>query len=330
MTASDNNTPPVVIVTPVFNGASFLAEAMDSVQAQSYRNLVHVVLDNASTDATPAILEAYRSAPVPVRLVRNDRTLSMGDNWNAALELVPADAAYFRILCADDVMGPEFVASTVDLAERNSGVIAVGCGLHHRGELLSGGWEADREVFGGQETAQRFFTGEGVIIAHQVLFRRRALDLRRPFLDPLMAANDTDALLDLMRHGDWGFVHQNLAVTRDHDGADTVTTVRRYRLDLCEHLILLERHAEFAFGRKAGWDLVRRYRRYYLRQLIKWRMRGEHEVFARHMRALGDLLAADVGPSIVDAALDWPLIQAGLRKPWEGYPFSASATGPGP
>ncbi len=49
--------PPVAVVTPVLNGEEFLAETMDSVQAQTYPNLVHIVLDNASTDATAQIVE---------------------------------------------------------------------------------------------------------------------------------------------------------------------------------------------------------------------------------------------------------------------------------
>ena len=43
--------PTVAVVTPVYNGAKFLREAMLSVQAQTYPNLVHFVLDNASPRA---------------------------------------------------------------------------------------------------------------------------------------------------------------------------------------------------------------------------------------------------------------------------------------
>lgn len=318
--------PLVAIVTPVFNGAEFLAEAMDSVQAQTHPNLVHVVLDNASTDATPAIIDRYRDRRVPVQTTRNAQTLPMGDNWNAALTHIPPEASHFRVLCADDIMAPAFVERTLDLARRHPGVIAVGCALEHRGEKSgSGGWEVDREVFSGVETVRRFFEGTGFVVAHQVLFDARSLALRPRFFEPGMAANDTDALFDLMRHGDWGFVHEELALTRDHAGADTVTTVQRYRLDLCEHLILLERHAEFAFGPKRGREMVRSYRRFYLRQLLKWALSGQRERFDRHIASLRNLMAAGLLTSFADAVLDWPLARLGLAPVWRGYPFADAA-----
>ena len=45
----------VAVLTPVYNGARFLRETMECVQASDYTNMVHVILDNASTDATPEI-----------------------------------------------------------------------------------------------------------------------------------------------------------------------------------------------------------------------------------------------------------------------------------
>ena len=64
---------------------------------------------------------------------RNPSLLAMEDNWNKAVSLVPPDAAYFRVLCADDLMSPEFAEKTVAVAERNPAVVAVGCQLRHRG-----------------------------------------------------------------------------------------------------------------------------------------------------------------------------------------------------
>jgi cellulose synthase/poly-beta-1,6-N-acetylglucosamine synthase-like glycosyltransferase len=86
--------PLVAVVTPVLNGEEFLTETMESVQALEYPNLVHVILDNASTDDTPAIIERYRARRVPLLTARNARTISMSANWNAAVALVPT-SGYF-------------------------------------------------------------------------------------------------------------------------------------------------------------------------------------------------------------------------------------------
>lgn len=51
------NTPPLIsIVTPSFNQASFIAEALESVRMQSYENCEHLVIDGMSTDGTVDLL----------------------------------------------------------------------------------------------------------------------------------------------------------------------------------------------------------------------------------------------------------------------------------
>jgi glycosyltransferase involved in cell wall biosynthesis len=313
--------PLVAIVTPVYNGAEFLDETMRAVQAQTHPNVVHIVHDNASTDATAEILTRYVNARVPVEVARNQRTLPIGANWNAAVARVPREAKYFRVLCADDLIEPEFVARTVDLAERNPTVVVVGCGLKHRAENpAETRWDVDREVFPGQEAVRRSFEGNGLVIAHQALMRRSALDHRTPFFDEGLIANDTDTCFHLLRSGDWGFVHQVLATTRNHPGTYS-QAVARLRMHQCDYLALLMRHAEFAFGPVEGRRWIRRYRRYYLRQVLRWRIGDTRAIYDRHVSAIKHFGVRSIAWQFLDAVADWPLVRVGLRPVWTGYPF---------
>ncbi|OZB13178.1 MAG: hypothetical protein B7X53_16650 [Hyphomonas sp. 34-62-18] len=121
------NKPLVAIVTPVYNGAEYLDEAMSSVQAQTYPNLVHVVIDNASTDATPEIIARYRAKRVPVIVYRNNATVSVRANFEMAVQSAPQNAAYIRILCADDIFYPTSTEEMVALGEAhpNAGVVGM-------------------------------------------------------------------------------------------------------------------------------------------------------------------------------------------------------------
>jgi glycosyltransferase involved in cell wall biosynthesis len=319
-TSATGDAPLLVIVTPVYNGARFLAETMDSVQAQTYSNLVHIELDNASTDGTADILKRYANARIPVSVHRNDTTVPMAANWNKALTFIPPEAKYFRVLCADDVITPDFSTRMIALAERNPSVVVVGCDLqHHRGEgTFDQKWDTDRDIFPGREAVGRFFENRGMIIAHQTIFRSSVLGTRHPFLEADMAANDTDAVLDLLRNGDWGFVHERLATTREHPDSDTSTFVKPLKMDLCEHLALLERHAEYGLGKVAGRRMTRTYRRYYLRLLMRWRVRGEGDRVQRHIAALRGFKVGLSPLSFLDAIVDWPLARLGLRPVWKG------------
>lgn len=59
--------PLVSVVIPVFNGAAFLREAVESVFAQNYSPLEIIIVDDGSTDGTEAVA---RSLPEPVRYLR--------------------------------------------------------------------------------------------------------------------------------------------------------------------------------------------------------------------------------------------------------------------
>jgi glycosyltransferase involved in cell wall biosynthesis len=53
-------SPLISIVTPSFNQASFIGEALASVQRQSYKNCEHLVIDGVSTDGTVNILRNFK------------------------------------------------------------------------------------------------------------------------------------------------------------------------------------------------------------------------------------------------------------------------------
>jgi glycosyltransferase involved in cell wall biosynthesis len=64
------DAPLLSVVIPVYNGARFLAAALQSVFAQDHRPLDVIVVDDGSTDATAGIVAGMVSERV--RLVRQD------------------------------------------------------------------------------------------------------------------------------------------------------------------------------------------------------------------------------------------------------------------
>ena len=117
----------VAVVTPVYNGAKHLEETHASaVQAQTYRPLVHCIVDNASTDATPEIIAKLcerrrcRSSRSAIRT-----TVTFQENSNKAVELAPPEATHFRILHADDRLPPTAIADMMELASQSDDIVLV-------------------------------------------------------------------------------------------------------------------------------------------------------------------------------------------------------------
>jgi glycosyltransferase involved in cell wall biosynthesis len=94
------------ICIPAYNYARYLGLAVDSC-LQSADDFEVVVVDNHSTDGTPALREKYESDP-RVRWYRNDETIPPGPNFNRAISL--AQGTHIKMLMADDVLLPGAVA----------------------------------------------------------------------------------------------------------------------------------------------------------------------------------------------------------------------------
>ena len=69
METSSNRHPLVSICIPTYNGSAYIAEAMQSAIVQSYPHLEIVVSDDASTDATLAIIDTFRAkTSIPIHI----------------------------------------------------------------------------------------------------------------------------------------------------------------------------------------------------------------------------------------------------------------------
>ncbi len=58
------NTPLISIIVPAYNIASYLPRCLDSLIAQSHRNLEIIVVNDGSSDDTGAIIDAVRRATI--------------------------------------------------------------------------------------------------------------------------------------------------------------------------------------------------------------------------------------------------------------------------
>ncbi len=100
---------PVAVCVPVYQGGEHLRATLESVLAQSWHDVEVVVLDNASTDATPMVLAAIDDDRLVVW--RNARTVPMAENFNRVVAL--SHAPLVKLLPADDLLEPDCLASQV-------------------------------------------------------------------------------------------------------------------------------------------------------------------------------------------------------------------------
>ena len=141
------------VCIPVYNGAAFVARALDSVAQQSFTDVTVIVSDNASTDATPEILAEW-SHRLPMRIIRRPRTLPMRDHFNALLDDV--DTESYMLLCHDDYLASRDALARAQAAlDADADISAVYCDLVYVNEF-------------GRSLARRRFGREGRFRADDV------------------------------------------------------------------------------------------------------------------------------------------------------------------
>jgi glycosyltransferase involved in cell wall biosynthesis len=119
-------SPRVVIGAILFNHASEFREALESILAQTYEDFAIVLVDDQSTDETPAIAREYAALDPRVSYVTNPARLGMVANSVRAFELAREqypDAEYFAWASDHDLWHPRWLQQLVDTLDTNPDVV---------------------------------------------------------------------------------------------------------------------------------------------------------------------------------------------------------------
>lgn len=183
----DRPTPAVSVLMPVYNGERFLAEAIDSILGQTFTDFEFVIIDDGSTDASPAILADYASRDPRIRVLRQANAGIV-----AALNrgLTECRAPLVARMDADDVCLPQRLAAQVNYLTQYPDLVAVGTAF----QLISASGErgpivrnpsSPRAIARGLRSANR--------LAHPtVMMRRDAVLAAGGYREALRHAEDYD------------------------------------------------------------------------------------------------------------------------------------------
>ena len=132
------HAPPalVTVAIPTRDRAHCLKQAIASVLAQDFTDVKLLVLDDASSDATPQAVRAFSDPRITY--LRNDDPLGLAGNLGRALEL--SDGRYVTVLPDDDRLLPGSIAASVGALEAHpSAAMSTGPArlVDHDGEPLA-------------------------------------------------------------------------------------------------------------------------------------------------------------------------------------------------
>ena len=283
--------PFVSVVTPFHNTAPYLEQCIDSVLEQTCQNFEYLLVDNCSTDGSGEIAEEYAGRDGRIRLIRQPHLLSQVQNYNRALEHISERSRYCKIVQADDFIFPECLRSTIQIFEQSESIGLVSSYWLKGNELRGSGFPYDRSALSGKEVARLYLrTGLWVFGSPTaVMYRSSIIREDKPFYDESQLHEDTQKCMEILKHWDFGFVHQVLSFSR-LENQSISSAVRGFHPNDLDRYITVTRHASAFLEPEEAATLKRNSKGAYYRVLAHQALRSRDSAFWKyHKKGLSTL-----------------------------------------
>ena len=116
------NNPKITVLMPVYNGEKYLAEAIESILNQTYKDFDFLIINDGSTDNSVKIIESYNDPRI--RLVKNKKNFGIVYSLNKGIDL--AKGEYIARMDVDDVSLPERLEKQVAFVNYNPNIAVIG------------------------------------------------------------------------------------------------------------------------------------------------------------------------------------------------------------
>lgn len=97
-----NTKPFISVLMPVYNCENYIREAVESILNQTYANFEFIIIDDASTDQTVAIIQSYKDKRI--HLVVKPKNSGLTNSLNYGLTI--AKGKYIARMDGDDISLP--------------------------------------------------------------------------------------------------------------------------------------------------------------------------------------------------------------------------------
>jgi len=266
----------------VYNGEKYLRQAVESILHQTFTDFEFIIVDDGSTDTTPAILDAYRD-PRIVRL-RNVRNLGLAGALNRGLEV--ARGRYIARQDADDLSYPTRLEQEVAFLEAHPQVGLLGTAY----DVIDaeGHWVGRVSPPTDNETLQRALVRRNCFGHGSVMMQRLVVKQVKGYEESFSAAEDRDLWLQLAE--------------------------RAHLANLAEPLYAWRQHLNSKMGLE-GWQVREQFCLISLQRMLARRVEPRPGVPGW---APEDLAAARVALAVSAALLEeWETARSALQEAWQ-------------
>lgn len=208
----------VSVIIPAFNRVSYLSETIDSVLAQTYKNIELIVVDDGSTDGSYELLQQYQSRK-QLTLLKHPNRENKGQAAALNLGLTKASGEFIAVLDSDDLFESDKLALQVNYLQKNTDVglvYGMGTGIDGQGRYL---YDIGDPNFIETNDPNEVLLNCYFLLPQNSLVRRDCYLTAGFFNEDYRAAQDHDMLIRLCEITKIAFMPVKLFKYRRHQGS---------------------------------------------------------------------------------------------------------------
>jgi glycosyltransferase involved in cell wall biosynthesis len=237
--------PLVSIITPTYNHEIFIRACIESVLKQTYQNWEMIVVDDASTDKTPYILDEYARSDGRIKLVRhisNWGIRKLVDTYNQALGM--AKGEYIAILEGDDFWPLDKLEKQIDIMVNNPNkILSYGLiGYVKDNKIINSKNDYPEEIKNnipvGSSLKVFLLGSENYIHSQTVIIKKNSLlkiNGFKPSKNIVLSVIDYPTWMELALQGEFLFISEVLGFWRKHKTQVTNVYAERFPKEVLKY-----------------------------------------------------------------------------------------------
>ena len=185
-----NKVPEVSVIMSVFNGKDFLAESIQSVLAQSFKNFEFIIIDDGSNDNSSEVIRSFEALDPRIRFI-TQKNQGLARSLNIGIK--NSKGKYIARIDADDICYESRLKKQFTFMEKNPSIDLIGSSvdvIDENGSVTASKMQASSfdEIF-----KKRYFTSP---ILHITFFGRRSFfECNNGYRENFIFAQDYDLVL---------------------------------------------------------------------------------------------------------------------------------------
>ena len=260
--------PQVSVVMPVYNTELFLAEAIDSILAQTLTDFEFIIVDDGSEDNSPAIIRSYADNDSRIRVIQLPENVGEAGARNAGL--AAARGEFYAAMDSDDVSLPDRLRKQAKLLQASPEIGAVGVHCRVADENMRPRYDRHPPERHALIVLNHFVGLQSAPFVHASLMMRRSLVLAEGGYDvSINYGSDCDLMTRLLGRTMFANIPERLYLHRRRPGQKTSHDNPKRNQDI----VVVRQRALERIGGEAPLDSIDRLARIKPWSKLTWRER---------------------------------------------------------